>query len=155
LDALVDTSAEKVVMGDGAAPHVRDPKKRKATNEGAGRVPVTFAPPVEQEASSSAPTQATLNASWGETRISAVRQAFIDYNLLRFIVCCAIAFSVVDNGFFIDFVKALWVLFSSLSNSVPIHYSDALDMVYRTVPISSQSTWQRKLPLSPPNSCCI
>jgi hypothetical protein len=72
LDALVDASAEKVMMGDGAAPHVRDPKKHKATNEGAGHVLVTFAPLVEQGASSSVPTQATLNASWGETRISAV-----------------------------------------------------------------------------------
>lgn len=103
----MDTSADKVMTGDSAAPHIRDPKKRKATNEGAGRVPVTFASPVEQGASSSVSTQATLNASWGETTISAVRQAFIDYNLLRFIVCCAIAFSIVDSGFFINFVKAL------------------------------------------------
>jgi hypothetical protein len=155
LDALVGASAEKIMTGDSAAPHVRNPKKRKATDDGAGRVPVTFSPPVEQGASSSAPIQATLNASWGETTITAVRQAFIDYNLLRFVVCCAIAFSIVDSGFFIDFVKALCILFPSLSNYLLIHYSDALDMVYRTVRISSQSTWRQKLPLLPPNSCCI
>jgi hypothetical protein len=107
LDTLVDASAEKVMTGHSETPHIHNPMKCKATDESVGRVPVTFGPPVEQSASPSTSTQATLNASWGEAKITAVRQAFIDYHLLRFIVCCAIAFSVVDSGFFIDLVKAL------------------------------------------------
>jgi len=51
LDALVGASAEKIMMGDSATPHVRDPKKHKATDERAGCVPVTFSPPVVQAAS--------------------------------------------------------------------------------------------------------
>jgi len=42
-----------------------------------------------------------LSQSWGESKLTAVRQAMIDYQLLCFVVCCAIAFSVVDSGFFI------------------------------------------------------
>ncbi|KAJ7343922.1 hypothetical protein DFH08DRAFT_1009112 [Mycena albidolilacea] len=37
----------------------------------------------------------------------AVRQSIIDYLLLRLIVCCALAFSLCDNGFFIDFCNAM------------------------------------------------
>jgi len=33
----------------------------------------------------------------------------IDYQLLHFIVCCSIAFLVVNSGFFINFIAALWV----------------------------------------------
>ena len=39
--------------------------------------------------------------------ITVVCQALIDHYLLRFVVCCSIAFAVVDNGFFMDFVSAL------------------------------------------------
>lgn len=116
--ALEESAAEHVVTGKGKAHAVREPNKRKATGEEVGRTATSFAPPVVSNSSSlhtsgclpntSVPTtQSKLSQSWGESKLTAVRQAMIDYNLLRFIVCCAIAFSVLDSGFFIDFVTAL------------------------------------------------
>jgi hypothetical protein len=56
----------------------------------------------------SEPIQKTLAATWGDTtKITATRQATIDYYLLRFVVCCAVTFSVVDSGFFTDFIATL------------------------------------------------
>jgi hypothetical protein len=81
--------------------------KRKATVEDVGRVPTSFTPPVESEGNTSMAQQTTLAQSWGQSKITAVRQALIDYHLLWFVVCCSIAFAVVDSGFFMDFVSAL------------------------------------------------
>ncbi|THU88718.1 hypothetical protein K435DRAFT_803299 [Dendrothele bispora CBS 962.96] len=49
--------------------------------------------------------QSTLDSHCVESgNISAQRQAKIDYHLLRFFLCCAIAFAVCKSGFFIDFI---------------------------------------------------
>ena len=107
-------SGESTLTGATSAPPVHN-KKRKVTNDNEGRVPVllsssstptpstTTGPAMESQ-----PVQKTLAATWGDTtKITATRQATIDYYLLRFVVCCAIAFSVVDSGFFIDFIAVL------------------------------------------------
>ena len=88
-----------VVAGTAKAPAVRS-NKRKAVEEDNSRVPASFAPPVKLE-------QTILEESWGENKITPVRQAKIDFFLLRFIVCCFVSFLVVDSGFFMDFVNAL------------------------------------------------
>jgi hypothetical protein len=106
IDALTGLSAESVMNGQTSAPAVRL-NKRKATVEDVGRVATSFNPPVEAEGSASRAQQSTLVQSWGQSKITAVRQALIDHYLLRFVVCCSIAFAVVDNGFFMDFVSAL------------------------------------------------
>jgi len=82
-----------------------------------GRVEMSFAPPVTSEVlsttasgSSSASgitVQTKLSQSWGENKLTAARQAIINFYLLCIIVVCSIAFAVLDNGFFIDFVSAL------------------------------------------------
>lgn len=111
-EALQAQSAENVVTGKSKAPAVRS-NKRKATRQDHGREAVSFAPPVEHNSSQSSSTgsgatkQTNFEQNWGTTKITAIRQAFIDFMLLRFIVCCAIAASILDNGFFIDFVTAL------------------------------------------------
>jgi len=116
MDALGEASAENVDTGQTKAPAVRQPNKHKATSEDVGCVAASFAPSVTPDLSSAAsgssstvstPVQSKLSQSWGESKLTAVRQAMIDYQLLHFVVCCAIAFSVVDSGFFIDFVAAL------------------------------------------------
>lgn len=116
-DALVGMTTEQVVTGQAKAPVVREPSKRKATNQNVGRVEISFAPPVTSEVPSTATSgsssatsvtvQSKLSQSWGENKLTAARQALIDFYLLRFVVCCSIAFAVLDNGFFIDFVSAL------------------------------------------------
>ena len=106
IDALVGLSAESVMNGQMSAPTVRL-NKRKATVEDVGCVATSFNAPVESEGSASTPQQSTLVQSWGQSKITAVRQALIDHYLLRFVVCCSIAFAVVNNGFFMDFVSAL------------------------------------------------
>jgi len=106
MDTLTGLSAESIMTGQTSAPVVRL-NKRKATVEDVGHVAASFNPPVESEGSASTTQQSTLVQSWGQSRITAVRQALIDHYLLRFVVCCAIAFAVVDNGFFMDFVSAL------------------------------------------------
>ncbi|KAJ3859175.1 hypothetical protein EV359DRAFT_68384 [Lentinula novae-zelandiae] len=67
--------------------------------------------------SSSTPTasdpQQVLEASWGEVqKLTPPCQAWIDYFLLRFVVCCAVAFAILDSGFFQDFVHALCPAYS-------------------------------------------
>ena len=53
-------------------------------------------------------SQHTLNAHWAVTsKLSSHCQAQIDYFLLQFIICCSIAFSVLDNQFFIEFLACL------------------------------------------------
>jgi hypothetical protein len=54
-------------------------------------------------------TQTTVEENWSEPKVTPVRQATIDYFLLRMIICCGLAFSLVDNGFFIDFCMAMYV----------------------------------------------
>jgi hypothetical protein len=106
MDTLTGLSVESIMTGETSAPAVRL-NKRKATVEDVGRVPTSFNPLVESEGSASTTQQSTLVQSWGQSKITAVRQALIDHYLLRFVVCCAVAFAVVDNGFFMDFVSAL------------------------------------------------
>ena len=114
-NALVEMTTEHVVTSQAKAPAVREPSKRKATNQNAGRVEMSFAPPVSSEVSSTAASgsssatgvQSKLSQSWGESKLTAARQAIIDFHLLRFVVCCSIAFAVLDNGFFIDFLSVL------------------------------------------------
>jgi hypothetical protein len=59
-----------------------------------------------------APAQTTLDDNWGAGKITATRQATIDYFLLRMIICCALAFGLLDNGFFMDFCLAMYVALS-------------------------------------------
>ncbi|KAJ6576326.1 hypothetical protein B0H10DRAFT_2345315 [Mycena sp. CBHHK59/15] len=101
-------SAEQVASGDAPAP-ARRSKKRKLENPAEGRAPVQgITTPSHAESSGSTPTaQHTLDDTWGASSITATRQSIIDYLLLRLIVCCALAFSLCDNGFFIDFCNAL------------------------------------------------
>ena len=132
ISALQDKSSAKVITGQTTAPAVRLPGKRKATDEHAGRVPITFTsssspkgPELPETGlqsllpSASSTLQTKLSQSWGDHKLTAVRQAKIDLMLLRFIVCCAIAFSIIDNGFLIDFINTLWVYSVSL---VPREY---------------------------------
>jgi hypothetical protein len=56
--------------------------------------------------------QSTVEDNWGHSRMTTTRQSTIDYFLLRMIICCALAFSLLDNGFFIDFCLALYVRWS-------------------------------------------
>ena len=112
MTALEGLSAQNVVTGKTQGSHVREPNKHKVADEASGRVPVSFAPPVASNATSSgggtAPlAQSKLSQSWGDTKLTPPCQASIDYFLLRFIICCAIAFAILDNGFFMDFVAAL------------------------------------------------
>jgi hypothetical protein len=99
-------SAESIMTGQTSAP-APQLNKCRATVEDVGRVPTSFTPPVESEGSASTAQQTTLVQSWGQSKITAVRQALIDHHLLRFVVCCSIAFAVVDSGFFMDFISAL------------------------------------------------
>jgi hypothetical protein len=113
-EAFCKLLGESTSTGATLAPPVRN-KKWKVTNEDEGRVPVPMSSSSTPTPSTttgpvmeSRPVQKTLAATWGDTtKITATRQATIDYYLLRFIVCCAIAFSVVDSGFFIDFIAVL------------------------------------------------
>ena len=103
---LMGLSAESIINGQTSASAVRL-NKRKATVEDVGRVATSFISAVESEGSASTAQQSTLVQSWGQSKVTAVRQALIDHYLLWFVVCCSIAFAVVDNGFFMDFVLAL------------------------------------------------
>jgi hypothetical protein len=112
MTALEGLSAQNVVTGNTEGSRVCEPNKRKVADKASGRVPVSFAPPVASNGTSSggstAPlAQSTLSQNWGDTKLTPPRQALIDYFLLRFIICGAIAFTILDNGFFIDFISAL------------------------------------------------
>jgi len=116
-NALVEMTTKHVVTGQAKAPAVREPSKWKVTNQNAGHVETSFAPPVSSEVPSTAASgsssatgvtvQSKLSQSWGESKLMAAHQAIVDFHLLRFIVCCSIAFAVLDNGLFIDFVSVL------------------------------------------------
>jgi hypothetical protein len=113
-EAFRKLSGESTSTGATLALAVRN-KKRKVTNDDEGRVPVPISSSSTPKPSTttattreSQPVQKTLAATWGDTtKITATRQATIDYYLLQFIVCCAVAFSIVDSGFFIDFIAIL------------------------------------------------
>ena len=116
---LLKSSGDAVASGQGTAPKVRA-HKRKAYMENdddmkTETVP-SFHPAVQPSTSGSLKaiptaetnTQHTLNAHWAVTsKISPHRQAQIDFYLLRFIICCSIAFSVLDSRFFIEFLTCL------------------------------------------------
>ena len=115
------SSGKAVASGSSTAPKVRshkrkayvEPKDEESDTESAS-VP-SFHPPVQS--SISEPSNLTRNtkalpntlaAHWATTsKLSAQRQAEIDYYLLRFVICCSIAFAILDNQFFIDFLTCL------------------------------------------------
>ena len=112
---LPETARSKKVRGNN--------KKRKIAAEDHGRVPVTkfksesdnLASPSSAAETSSASLsdgQKTLSQAWTSstgdpTKLTAARQTRIDYFLLRFIIGCSIAFAILDNGFFWDFITCL------------------------------------------------
>ena len=120
------SSGKAVASGSGIVPKVRSHKQKayvededSDTMTESATVP-SFHPPVQSSTvtleSSKLNTNPvkgpqapnTLFAHWATTsKISAQRQAEIDYYLLRFIICCSIAFVILDNQFFIDFLKCL------------------------------------------------
>jgi hypothetical protein len=114
------SSGKAVALGSGTAPKVRS-HKRKAyvedeDSDTEGATVPSFHPPVQSSTSKSSKSNTnpvkgplnTLAAHWATmTKISAQRQAEIDYYLLRFVICCSIAFAILDNRFFIDFLTCL------------------------------------------------
>ncbi|KAK6966290.1 ribonuclease H-like domain-containing protein [Favolaschia claudopus] len=105
----VQPSVEQVASGEAPAPPLRT-KKRKIEDATEGRAPLPgITTPLGDDANGSpaASVQSSLDNMWGNSKITTVRQAIIDYLLLRLIVCCALAFSLCDNGFFRDFCNAL------------------------------------------------
>ncbi|KAJ6575687.1 hypothetical protein DFH09DRAFT_1361827 [Mycena vulgaris] len=127
----IDPSAEKIASGEAEAPALRA-KKRKLEDPAEGRLPIpgittalpSGSPSHSQSASSgSTPSQGTLDGAWGESSITASRQSIIDYLLLRLIVCCALAFSLCDNGFFVDFCNAMCPSYSVPNRSSFISYN--------------------------------
>ena len=92
-----NSSLEGVLTGLGAAPAVR-PKKRKIEKANEGRSDTVGIRQVE------------ITESFGPRSLTAKQQSLIDFLLLRFIICCSLAFSLLDNGFFIDFCNILYVL---------------------------------------------
>jgi len=124
-DVLVEMATEQTVTGQAKAPAVREPSKRKATNQNAGRVKTSFAPPVSSEASStansgspSAIVQSTLSQSWGESKLTTARQAIIDFNLLHFVVLltlylrceCQLSFSYNDLRIIV--IQMSWIYYA-------------------------------------------
>ena len=113
---MLKSSGKAVASGSGTAPKVRS-HKRKAYVEDSDEdrdtesaTVLSFHPPVQSSRSSSTTTNPpnTLTAHWATTsKITAKRQAEIDYYLLRFVICCSIAFAILDNRFFIDFLTCL------------------------------------------------
>jgi hypothetical protein len=114
---LLKISGKAVASGSGTAPNVRS-HKRKAyvaiedeVSDMESAIVPSFHPPVQSstsKSSSSMSNTGTLTAHWATTsKISAQRQAEIDYHLLRFVICCSIAFAILDNRFFIDFLTCL------------------------------------------------
>ena len=79
--------------GVAKAEPVRGVNKRKIAAEDEGHVPASF---------SSSTQQLTIEKNWGVSKITPKWQANIDFYLLWFIVCCFVAFSLLDSGFFIS-----------------------------------------------------
>ncbi|KAJ7121160.1 hypothetical protein C8R44DRAFT_736839 [Mycena epipterygia] len=122
----VPASGSQVASGEADAPVLRV-KKRKLEDPSLGRVPIpgiTTELASELDASTKAPpAQVTLDDTWGASKITATRQSIINYLLLRLIVCCALAFSLCDNGFFIDFCNAMCPSYSVPDRSNFITYN--------------------------------
>jgi hypothetical protein len=104
------SSGKAVASGSGTAPKVHSHKQKAyvededSDTEGA-TVP-SFHPPVQSSTSESSKSTAnpvkgllnTLAAHLATTsKISAQCQAEIDYYLLHFVICCSIAFAILDN----------------------------------------------------------
>ncbi|KAF7327065.1 hypothetical protein MKEN_00281800 [Mycena kentingensis (nom. inval.)] len=51
--------------------------------------------------------QTSIHDHLRPVKLTPPQQARIDYCLLRMFICCALAWTLVDNGFFVDFCKAL------------------------------------------------
>jgi hypothetical protein len=51
--------------------------------------------------------QASIEESFTPLRMTAKLQNHIDFLLFRMVICCFLAFSLLDNFFFVTFVKAL------------------------------------------------
>lgn len=112
------SSGKAVALGSGTAPKVHSHKQKAYVEDSdeekdteSATVP-SFHPPVQLSASTTSKLNTnpsnTLTAHWATTsKISAKRQAEIDYYLLRFVICCSIAFAILDNQFFIDFLTCL------------------------------------------------
>jgi hypothetical protein len=92
-NALVEITTEHVVTSQTKAPVVREPSKLKATNQNAGHVETSFAPPVSLEVSSTAASgsssatsmQSKLSQSWGKSKLTAAIKpslTFICFTLL-------------------------------------------------------------------------
>ncbi|KAK7015969.1 hypothetical protein R3P38DRAFT_3203690 [Favolaschia claudopus] len=62
--------------------------------------------------------------------MTASRQSAIDYLLLQLLVCCALAFSLLDNGFFIDFCNALCPAYSVPDRSSFVTSRLAIETTY-------------------------
>ena len=107
---LQNKTIDAVMSGDGELPALHDRKKRKAEDSSHQRVPI---PSLEQT---------TIEDSFGPARISAKRQFTIDSLLLCLVVCCSLAFTLLDSGFFIDFVKALYISYSQTIQRVPKYF---------------------------------
>src|SRR6266540_4055755 len=93
---LVSRSTQLVLSGEGYKPPAVCRKKRKAAEPDSGRI--------DELAET---TQGKITNSFGPSKLSAQQQSRIDYYLLRFLVCCSVAWAILDNGFFIEFVTAL------------------------------------------------
>ncbi|KAL0070991.1 hypothetical protein AAF712_001549 [Marasmius tenuissimus] len=93
---LGSKSAASVAKGEGEAPALRTGKRKVEENEDHGRVPV----PEELR-------QGKITKSFGPAQLTPQQQSRIDFFLLWFLVCCALAWALLDNGFFIDFINAL------------------------------------------------
>ena len=116
---ILKDSGKAIAEGTGTAPRVRAHKRKPYMEDVSDSdikttVP-SFHPPVDSQSQASElpadtckGTQRTLDAHFATTsKISPNRQAEIDYYLLRFIICCSVAFAILDNRFFIDFLTCM------------------------------------------------
>jgi len=111
------SSGKAVASGSGTAPKVHSHKWKAYVEDEDGDTEsatvLFFHPPVQSSTSESNTNPVkghlnTLTAHWATTlKISAQRQAEIDYYLLHFVICCSIAFATLDNRFSYMFVSLL------------------------------------------------
>ncbi|KAF7314722.1 hypothetical protein MKEN_00946200 [Mycena kentingensis (nom. inval.)] len=90
-EALMSMAPSSVVEGAAAAPRLRT-TVRKVDDPSEGRVPGP---------------QTTMLDHVRPVKLTASQQARVDFYLLRMVICCALAWALVDNGFFVDFCKSL------------------------------------------------
>jgi hypothetical protein len=113
-EQLLKSSGKAVASGSGTAPKVCS-HKRKAYLENfdedrdtESSTLLSFHTPVQSSSTTTSSSPNTLTSHWATTsKITAKRQAEIDYYLLRFVICCSIAFAILDNRSFIDFLVCL------------------------------------------------